>query len=547
MRDAQPKLVLNRLFKYTQLQTSFSVQMLALVDNEPRLLSLKRTLHIWIQHRQDVIRRRSEFELGKARARAHILEGLLTALANLDDVIQTIRSAESAEAARNALTERFSLSVEQAQAILDMQLRRLAALERQKIEDEYKQVKEYIEYLEDLLASPAKVLGLIQEDLADLLDKYGDERRTVFAPEIDIEFDETDLIRDEEVLVSLSKKGYIKSTPASIYRAQRRGGRGVMGMTTRDEDVVEHIFSAGTLDHILFFTNRGKVYSLPTYQIPQYDRSGRGTPVASVIALEPLERVTATLVVPDFDAEGYFTLCTRFGRIKRVHFSDFAAVRPSGLIAMSLEGDDELGWVRHTEGDHDVIVVTREGMSIRFNEDEVRVMGRPAAGVNAIKLMDDDEVAAVDVISPGAYADDLLVITEYGYGKRTSLEEFSPQSRYGKGIIAFDMKKRDRTGQVAGAMVVNDESDITAITTNGITLRTSINTINRYGRNTMGVHVMNLDEQDFIVSVAVVESNENEDAHHNGDSDEDVPDDGDFEASQASEAGPNGDLPDVLD
>jgi DNA gyrase subunit A len=553
-RDAQPKLVLNRLYKYTQLQTSFSVQMLALVDNEPRLLSLKRALHIYIQHRQEVIRRRSEYELGKARARAHILEGLLTALANLDDVIQTIRNADSAEQARTALTDRFNLSQEQAQAILDMQLRRLAALERQKIEDEYKQVREYIEYLEDLLASPAKVLGLIQEDLADLLEKFGDERRTVFAPEIDVEFDEADLIRDEEVLVSLSAKGYIKSTPASIYRAQRRGGRGVMGMTTRDEDAVEHIFSAGTLDHILFFTNRGKVYSQRTYQLPQYDRSGRGTPVAAVIALEPLERVTATLVVPDFDADGYFMLCTRYGRIKRVHFSDFAAVRPSGLIAISLEDDDELGWVRHTEGDHDVIVVTRDGMSIRFHEEEVRVMGRPAAGVNAIKLMDKDEVAAVDVIAPDESADDLLVITEFGFGKRTSLEEFSAQSRYGKGIIAFDMKKRDRTGLVAGAMVVNDESDITAITVNGITLRTSINTINRYGRNTMGVHVMNLDENDFIVSVAVVESNENEGANHNGDLPEDgdliVSDDIDFEADSNGgltdnpefEAGSNGDL-----
>ena len=520
-RDAQPKLVLNRLYKYTQLQTSFSVQMLALVDSEPRLLSLKRALHIYIQHRQDVIRRRSEFELAKARARAHILEGLLAALANLDDVIQTIRSAESADAARTALIERFNLSTEQAQAILDMQLRRLAALERQKIEDEYRQVREYIEYLEDLLASPAKVLGLIQDDLAELLETYGDERRTVFAPEIDVEFDETDLIRDEEVLVSLSKKGYIKSTPAAIYRAQRRGGRGVMGMSTRDEDVVEHIFSAGTLDHILFFTNRGKVYSLPTYQLPQYDRSGRGTPVASVIALEPLERVTATLVVPDFDSEGYFTLCTRYGYIKRVHFSDFAAVRPSGLIAMSLKGDDELGWVRHTGGDHDVIVVTRQGMSIRFHETGVRVMGRPAAGVFAIELAEDDEVAAVDVIAPEAGEDDLLVITEYGFGKRTSLEEFSPQSRYGKGIIAFDMKKQDRTGQVAGAMVVNNDSDITAITTNGITLRTSINAINRYGRNTMGVHVMNLDENDAIVSVAVVESNDAEDANNNGDLPED--------------------------
>lgn len=508
-RDAQPSMILNRLYKYTQLQSSFNVQMLALVDDEPRLLSLKRALHIYIQHRQEVIRRRSEFELRKARARAHILEGLLAALAALDDIISTIRHAESAEAARTHLTERFSLSEAQAQAILDLQLRRLAALERQKIEDEYRQVREYITYLEELLASPAKILRVIQEDLNRLVEKYGDDRRTTFSPDIDPDFDETDLITDEEVLISLTAKGYIKRTPAHIYRAQKRGGRGVMGMTPRDEDAVVHILSAGTLHHILFFTNRGKVYSLPAYHIPEYDRSGKGTPAASVIALDPAERITAMLTVPDFEQEGYFALCTRYGRIKRVHFSEFAAVRPSGLIAMTLEGDDELGWVRHTRGNDDIIVVTRYGQSIRFHESEVRVMGRPAAGVNAIKLADEDRVAAVDVIRPEQRGGDLLIVTEYGFGKRTALEEYRPQGRYGMGILAASLRKSDKTGLVAGAMVVtNWDADITAITVNGITIRTSVASINRYDRVTIGVKVMNVDEGDAIAAVTLVERGE---------------------------------------
>jgi len=506
-KDAQPNLVLNRLYKYTQLQTAFYVQMLALVDGEPRTLSLKKALHIYIQHRQDVIRRRSEFELGKARARAHILEGLLIALANLDDIINTIRQADSAESARSQLMERFSLTQEQAQAILDLQLRRLAALERQRIEDEYRQVREFIAYLEDLLASPPKVLRLIQTDLADLVEKFGDERRTVFSPEIDPDFDETDLILDEEVLISLTAKGYIKTTPSHIYRAQRRGGKGVMGITRRDEDEVTKIFSAGTLDHILFFTNRGKVYSLRTYQLPQYDRSGKGTPLASVIALDPIERVTAALVVPNFDdQQGFFTLCTKYGRIKRVNFSEFAAVRPSGLIAMGLEDDDELGWVSHTSGQDDVIMVTRQGKSIRFPEDEVRVMGRPAAGVNAIRLQSGDTLTGMDIITPDTQHLDLLIITENGYGKRTPLEEFRQQGRFGMGVRAIDEDHLSRTGEIVCAIVVSDEHDITAITLHGIALRTTINSINRYGRMAMGVNVMNMVDEDVIVSVAMVES-----------------------------------------
>lgn len=502
-RDAQPNLVMKRLFKYTQLQTPFHVQMLALVDNEPRLLSLKRALQIYIQHRQEVIRRRSEFELRKARARAHILEGLLAALANLDDIIQTIRSAESAEVARTQLTERFNLSEIQAQAILDMQLRRLAALERQKIEDEYRQVRAQIEYLEDLLASPRKILRLIQTDLNDLTEKFGDERRTIFSGEIEGEFNESDLVYEEDVLVSLTQKGYIKCTSASTYRAQKRGGKGVTGIATRDEDVVEQIFAANTLDYILFFTNLGKVYSLRTYQLPQRERAAKGVPIASVLPFQGNERVTAALVVPDFEQEGYFTLCTQQGRIKRVLFEEFAAVRPSGLIAMTLEGKDELRWVRHTSGDDDVILVTKHGQSIRFNENDVRVMGRPAAGVNAMRLAEKDVLAGMNVISPENSEADLLIVTESGYGKRTSITEWRTQGRFGLGIraIGHDLGK---TGRIIGAMLSDGTEDMTVITKDGITLRTNVDSINRYSRSAMGVRVMNIADEDAIVSVTLV-------------------------------------------
>jgi len=503
-KDAVPNLVLNRLFKYTNLQSTFSVQMLALVDNEPRLLSLKRALHIYLQHRQVVIRRRSEYELAKARARAHILEGLLAALANLDDIIATIRGADSADDARTQLTTRFTLTMEQAQAILDMQLRRLAALERQRIEDEYKQVKSYIEYLEDLLQSPAKILGLVKDDLNELAEKYGDERRTQFAPDLDPDFDETDLIKDEQVLISVTQRGYIKRTPVSIYRSQKRGGRGVMGMGMKDEDVIDQIFSAGTLDNILFFTNRGRVYNLMTYQLPQYDRTGRGSPIHSLMMLQPTEYVTAALVIPDFDTDGYFTLCTQNGRIKRVQFQDFAAVRPSGIIAMSLDGDDELGWVRHTSGDHEMLLITRNGQAIRFPETEVRVMGRQAGGVNAIRLGEGDVVTAMDAIEANT-PDDILIITEKGYGKRTPISDFRTQGRYGQGVKAMG-DNWQKTGPIIGARVVQGDEDVTAMTVNGITLRTPIEHISQYSRVASGVKVMNIDDDDSVVSIAVLKA-----------------------------------------
>jgi DNA gyrase subunit A len=332
-KQAQPHCP-QRLLKYTQLQTTFGVQMLALVDGEPRTLSLRRALHLYIDHRRTVIRRRSEFELDKARARAHILEGLLKALARIEDVIETIRRADDTNSAREGLMSRFDLTELQANAILDMQLRRLAALEQQKIEDEYRQIQEQIAYLEDLLRSPHKILALIRDDLNELAEKYGDERRTELALDVVTEFNESDLVRDEEVLISLTERGYIKRVPADAYRAQRRGGKGVTGMATKDEDTVEHLYAAGSLDHILFFTDQGKVYAERGYMIPEASRGGKGTLINAFLALQPEEYVTAIASVPTFeDAKGYFALCTRKGRIKRVPVT-FASVRSNGLIAM---------------------------------------------------------------------------------------------------------------------------------------------------------------------------------------------------------------------
>ncbi len=501
-RNAQPRTVLNRLFKYTQLQTTFGVQMLALVEGEPRMLSLRRALHIYIDHRRTVIRRRSEYELRRARARAHILEGLLVALAKIEDIIRTIRQAPDTETARAHLIERFGLSEAQANAILDMQLRRLAALERQKIEDEYKQIRAYIEYLEDLLHSPRKILALIRDDLMELAEKYGDERRTELALGVDTEFDESDLVRDEEVLISLTRRGYIKRVPADAYRSQRRGGKGVTGMMTREEDSVELLHAARSLDHVLFFTNLGRVYSERAYMIPEGARGAKGTLINAFLALQPDEYISTIASVPTFqNTEGYFVLCTRRGRIKRVPVSAFAAVRRSGLIAMSLDPDDDLGWVRHTSGDQDLILVTRLGQSIRFDERDVRVMGRGAAGVTAIRLQGEDELAALDVIADPR--DDLLVVAEYGYGKRTPLAEYKRQRRYGHGIrtLASDLSK---TGPIIGAAVVKPEDDLTLITAGGMALRTDVSAINVYGRATSGVKLMDLPDDDVLVSIAIV-------------------------------------------
>ncbi len=498
-RSAQPKKVLNHLYKYTALQSTFGAQLLALVDGEPKLLRLKPALQVFIEHRRTVITRRSEFELKKARARAHILEGLLIALANLDAVIRTIRESPDADTAKVNLMERFKLSELQAQAILDMQLRRLAALERQKIEDEHRELLATIAYLEDLLANPRKILALVQTDLNTVAEKYGDDRRTQIAIEATETLAEEDLVENKPVLISITQRGYIKRTLQEKYRAQTRGGMGAKGAELREEDAVQYLFLAHSLDTLLFFTDKGKVYSERAYQIPEADRAERGIALAQIINVAPGENITATVAVPDFGAADYCTMVTRKGKIKRVVLSEFAQVRPSGLIATTLEEGDVLGWVKLTLGGQDIILITEKGQAARYSEDEVRAMGRTAAGVNAIKLDEGDFVTSMEVVDAEA---DLLVVTEKGYGKRTPLAEYAAKSRAIGGVATIAQKNLDITGPVASARVVRQEDEITLITTNGQTLRLKVADIRQSGRSTMGTHLINLKEGDTVASVA---------------------------------------------
>ncbi|MBZ0296497.1 MAG: DNA gyrase subunit A [Anaerolineae bacterium] len=500
-RGAQPLKVLNQLYKFTQLQSTFSIQMLALVNGEPRNLSLKRALQIYIEHRYDVIVRRSEFELDKLRGRAHILEGLLKALSSLDRIIQTIRSAPDVDTARAELMNRFELSEVQSNAILEMQLRRLAALEQQKLRDEYDEVMARVAYLEDLLASPAKILALIREDIAQVAEQFGDDRRTDIIYGMSADFNEADLVREEEVVISLTKRGYIKRVPSSAYRAQRRGGKGVIGFATKEEDALEDMFACSSLDHLLFFSDRGKVYAERAYSIPETVRAGKGTLIHTVLAMDTDEHITAILPVSDFDFEGYFVMATRFGRIKRVHLDEFSGVRPSGLIAISLERGDTLNWVKYTDGDQDVMLVTEGGQCLRFHESEVRVMGRPAAGVNAVRLADNDAVAGMDVID--AEHTHLLVVTSHGFGKRTPLDEYSAKGRYIMGVRT--LARNEKTGPIVAIRCIKESDDIMLITREGVVLRTQLHAIRETGRSTQGVTLMNLADDDAVVGIAIME------------------------------------------
>ena len=515
-RGAQPKKVLNQLYKYTALQSTFGVQLLALVDGEPRTLPLKRALQIFIEHRQTVIVRRTNFELAKARARQHILDGYLIALANLNAVIKTIRESADADVAKTNLVQRFKLSEIQAQAILDMQLRRLAALERWKIEEEHKQVAEQIAHLEDLLAHPKKILSLIQDDMRDLAEKYGDDRRTRIAAEASEELSEADLVQDEAVLISLTERGYVKRVAASAFRSQSRGGRGVMGHTTKDEDEVVALIPARSLDTMLFFSDRGKVYSEKVYQIPDADRTARGIPLVNVLALDANERVTAAIAVSNFSAHGYCMLATLRGKVKRVVMEEFASVRPSGLIAMSLDDGDQLGWARLTSGKDEVIFVTEKGQALRFSESKVRAMGRQAAGVQAIRLKNGDLVTSMDVVEKDG---SLLVVTSTGFGKQTPLKEYSAKGRATGGISTIDQKSLAEIGKIVAARVVQKADDLTIITANGVAIRIKNKDVKQAGRATKGVHLIKPQEGDYVASVARISAEDlkRAGAHVNGD------------------------------
>jgi DNA gyrase subunit A len=498
-RGASPRKALNQIFKYTPLQSTFGFNMLALVGGEPRLLSLKRALEHYVEHRVNVITRRTAYLLRQARERAHILEGLRTALQFLDEVIQLIRTAASADNARQKLIARFGLSEKQAQAILDLQLRRLAALERQKIEEEYTALLKQIADYEELLADPARILATVKEEVLALKEKFDDPRRTQVVPQAAEDFSEEDLIRQENVLISVTQGSYIKRTPLTAYRAQRRGGRGVQGMRTKDEDEVVDLIAARTLDHVLFFTNQGRVYGQRVFALPDAGRDARGLPLVNVVNLAADERVTTLLTVPDFKQSEYVTLLTRRGRIKRMKLAEFAAVRPSGIIAMSLEPGDELGWARATFGEQEFIIVSAGGRALRFSEEEVRPMGRAAGGVLAIELADNDTVAGFDVVEPGG---DLLVITQNGWGKRTPLAEYPAHGRNTGGQWTLAHNRLDQIGKVAAARVVQPKDQVTFITANGMALRTSVAVISQMSRTARGVRIVAPDNGDTVAAVA---------------------------------------------
>lgn len=498
-RGSQPKKVLNQLYKYTPLQSTFGVQLLALVDGEPRTLTLKRALHHYLEHRENVITRRSQFELDKAKKRVHILDGLLIALDNLDAVIKTIRESADADEAKTNLMERFKLSEVQAQAILDLQLRRLAALERLKIEDEHREVRERIAYLEDLLVHPKKILALIREDLNEVAGKYGDERRTRISPDADSDLSDESLVQDEPVFVSITQRGYVKRVNDKTYRSQSRGGRGVLGQSMREEDEVAFFLRCNTLGTILFFSDKGKVYSERVYQIPDESRQGRGIPLVNIISLDPDERVTAVVPVPDFRKAEYCTLATRQGKMKRVALSEFESVRPSGLVAIKIEEGDRLGWVCLTSGKDEIILVTKHGNALRFDENEIRVMGRTAVGVRGIRFRDNDNLAAMEVVEPNGF---LLVLSERGFGKRTPLSEYSAKSRGGLGVASINKDAIEKIGYIVIARVVQEKDEVTLISSGGIVLRLKVDNISIQGRTTRGVTLMNLEKEDTVAAVA---------------------------------------------
>ncbi len=496
-RGTQPRKTLNRLYKYTPLQMTFGVQLLALVDGRPRLLSLKQLLLLFLRHRIEIVVRRTAYELSQAEARVHIIAGLLIALDNLDAVIATIRASRTVEVAKERLMERFGLSAVQAQAILDMPLRRLTALERQKLVDEHAALEARIADYRAILASPMRQRAIVGEELEALKERYADDRRTRLVAQGAREMQDEDFVHEERVLIPITRRGYIKRVPSKSYRAQGRGGRGVIGMTTRDEDEVVQLISASTLDTLLFFTDRGKVYRERVYQIPAADRVAKGSLISGILALAADEHITAVVPVTDFAEDRYLVMTTRRGRVKRVRLSEFASIRTSGMIAIGLEEGDELGWVRLTGGRDELILVTEQGWALRFSERDVRSMGRAARGVRAITLRPGDRLAAAEVVEPGG---SLLVVSLYGYGKRTPLDAFPTRHRGGKGVIAY--KPTPRTGPVSAARVVQDEDEITFISENGIILRTRVRTISLMGRAARGVRLMAVKEGDALSAVA---------------------------------------------
>ena len=499
-KDANPNVVLNLLYKHTKMQDTFGVIMLALVDNQPQILNLKQILEHYISYQKDVITRRTIFDLNKAKARAHILEGLIIALDYIDEVISIIRNSKTNEIAKTTLIDKFGLSEKQAVAILEMKLKKLTGLEREKIEEEYQELIKQIEYLTSILESEEKLFAVIKDELIEIKNKYNDERRT-HIEEVVNDIDIEDLIQEEEVTITLTHAGYIKRISSDTYSAQRRGGKGIQAMTTKEDDYVEHVMVTSTHSDVLFFTNKGRVYKLRAYRIPEAGRTAKGTNIVNLIAIEPDERIETILTVKDDVREGFLFMGTKQGLVKKTPLEEFKNLRKNGLIAINLREGDELLKVKITRGDADIIMVTQNGYAIKFNEKSVRPMGRTAAGVRAINLKDDDIAVCMDIAVPG---EEVLVISENGFGKRTPIEQYKIQQRNGVGLITY--KISEKTGKLAGATICKPNDELMLINSSGVAIRINVSDISVTSRSAMGVTLMRTNEDEKVVAITKISS-----------------------------------------
>ena len=521
-RDANPQITLNRLYKHTQLQESYSMIMIALVDGRPKVLNLYDILSEYLKFQKEVVTRRTQFDLKKAEARAHILEGLRIALDNIDEIIKIIRSAYND--AREKLMERFGLSEIQAQAILDMRLARLQGLEREKIDKEYAELMERIAYFNSLLADEKLLMGVVKDELLEIKEKYGDDRRTKMVADVD-EFDDEDLVAEEKVAITLTHLGYIKRVPADTYKAQRRGGKGITGITTRENDFVKDLIMTSNHDYLMFFTNTGKAHKIKAFEIPEATRTAKGTPAVNFLNLMQRERITAIIPVQEFADDKFLIAVTKNGTIKKTPLSQFDTQRKTGLIAINLKDDDQLIGIKETTGSNNVIIVTKNGKCICFSEEDVRSMGRIAGGVRAIKLEKDDEVVAMELVEPGQ---ELLVVTENGYGKRTPVEDYKIQVRGGKGLLTYDKSKFKKTGALIGAMVVDEDDEALMINSDGIIIRIRAGEVSKLGRATQGVKIMKVEDEVKIVAMAkVIKEDEEEEVKEKPAKEEAPKEDGD--------------------
>lgn len=509
-RDANPNVVLNNLYKFTQMQDSFGIIFLALVDKQPKILNLREIIDYYIAHQEDVITRRTRYDLRKAQERAHLLEGYKLVIDNVDEVVHLIRASKSIPDAKEALIARFGLDDVQATAIVQMQLGRLSGMERDKIENEYAELTAKIAEYEAILADESKILQIVREDLTAIKNKYGDSRRTEISMAA-LDFEDEDLIEEEECVVTVTRNGYVKRMPVDTYKSQRRGGRGITGITTREEDVVEHLFTTSTHNNILFFTTRGIVYRLKGYQLPEATRQAKGSAIVNLLPLEQDEKITAMIPVPVFEKGYYMTFVTKNGLVKKTDIMDYSRIRQVGLRAIELVEGDELISVNLTDGTSDIMLSTHNGLAIRFNESDVRAMGRTTRGVRGIRLAEGDSVVGAVILSPDRT---LLMVTENGYGKKTEPDEYRSQSRGGKGIFTY--KITEKTGKLAGMVGVSDNTDIMLITSEGVVIRMNTEEISTLGRQTQGVRLMKLGENVKVVGMAMTEHEDEESEEENG-------------------------------